>query len=560
MIRQYSILSTLFLHLFLLASVSVFGQSVITVKDDDLQTGTYVWTKNNIYLLDGYVFLESGGVLQIEAGTVIKGKAAPTTGDNASALIIAEGAKIFAEGTAENPIIFTSELDDVHNPADLGYSDRGLWGGVIILGRGILGNSSPRANIEGIPSTEVRAQFGGNENSDNSGILRYVSIRHGGAELSPGSEINGLTLGGVGSKTVVEYVEVFANQDDGIEFFGGAVNVKYAVAAFCGDDGFDWDLGWVGKGQFWFVIQGPDEADNGAECDGAVPDANPIFSKPTVYNLTFIGSGTSNVTAKNTNALILRDATGGIIANSIFVEYAKKALEVEDLPAGAGIDSYARLQSGDLQILNNIWYGFNGYTELNADPATGILRYTPGGEDTTCAFLIDHLISNGNIITDPMLKGISREPNNGLDPRLKLGSPAFGNVASYPPNDTFFTPVDYRGAFGSENDPLWIRGWTALDQYGFLVATPSAVAEQNETLEVVPNPASATAIIRLSKPIPAQGSWILYNLAGQPLLNGTLSSGVQQIRLDVRNLPAGMYVFRLFTPTGIMLHRSIVIE
>ena len=452
------------------------AQTTVTVKDADL-AGTTTWTKNNIYLLDGFVFLESG-TLTIEAGTVIKGIASPTTGDNASALIITRGAKINAVGTPSQPIIFTSEADDVSDNTDLGRDDRGLWGGVIILGSGIIGNSSDTANIEGIPTTEVRAQYGGNDNADNSGTLRYVSIRHGGAELSPGDEINGLTLGGVGSGTTIDHVEVFANQDDGIEWFGGAVDIKYAATAFCGDDGFDWDLGWVGKGQFWFGLQGEDEADNGGEWDGAIPDGNSVYSKPTVYNATFIGSGTSGATAANTNAILMRDATGGIIANSIFTDFANKALEIEDLSASKGIDSYQRMKDGDLKLLNNLWYGFGSNTTLDAHPSTGIIRYTSGGEDTTCADLITHMTTNSNAIADPMLTGISRITNNGLDPRPKSGSPAHSGLAALPAGDDWFDEVTYRGAFDLDASKFWSRGWTALDAYGHFadIQIPGACA------------------------------------------------------------------------------------
>src|SRR3972149_962426 len=224
-----------------------FAQSVITVTDADIAPGATVnWTGNSTYLLDGFVFVEDGSVLNIEAGTVIKGKATPTTGDNASALIIAQGGKIFASGTSNKPVIFTAESDDIFVPDDLTSADRGLWGGVIVLGRAAVNTTSGVGQVEGIPTTEPRAAYGGGEtpnDADNSGVLRYVSIRHAGAELSPGDEINGLTLGAVGSGTTVEYVEIYSNLDDGYEWFGGTVRSKYIISAFCGDDGFDFDEG-----------------------------------------------------------------------------------------------------------------------------------------------------------------------------------------------------------------------------------------------------------------------------------------------------------------------------
>ena len=250
----------LLLALALLSVISLSSQTVVTITDADLVGGqTYNWTNDNTYVLDGPVFLEEGGRLNIEAGTVVRGK--PNQGDVASALIITRGAQIFAEGTADNPIIFTAEDDDVNDPGDFLSEDRGEWGGLLILGRATVARPGGSDNIEGL-TVENRTAFGGGDNpddEDNSGVLRYVSIRHGGAALAPGDEINGLTLGGVGSGTEIDYIEVFANFDDGIEWFGGTVNVKHATVAFCGDDSFDYDFGYRGNGQFWFSLQGSDD-------------------------------------------------------------------------------------------------------------------------------------------------------------------------------------------------------------------------------------------------------------------------------------------------------------
>ncbi|MCF7740695.1 MAG: T9SS C-terminal target domain-containing protein, partial [Candidatus Marinimicrobia bacterium] len=231
-----------------------------TITDSDINAGEAVyWTADKTYLLDGLVYVEDGAVLNIEAGTVIKGKA---DSDPTAALIISQGAKIYAEGTATNPIIFTAEGDDVSDPYDVEFNTRGQWGGLIILGKAVTNETATDgiSYIEGIEEESDRTRFGGTDDSDNSGVLRYVSIRHGGAELAPGDEINGLTLGAVGSGTTIEYVEVFANKDDGVEWFGGTVNTKHLVAAFCGDDGFDHDMGLRNKMQFLFTIQDPESA------------------------------------------------------------------------------------------------------------------------------------------------------------------------------------------------------------------------------------------------------------------------------------------------------------
>ncbi|MBK7873789.1 MAG: hypothetical protein IPJ74_25585 [Saprospiraceae bacterium] len=331
-------------------AIGLAAQITVNITDASLQGGqTYNWTKNNVYLLDGLVFLEEGGVLNIEAGTVVK-FTARASADNPSALIITRGAKIYATGTAVEPIIFTAEADDVNDPGDLGPSDNSLWGGLALLGKGITQrNGNAEVNIEGIPAEEVRGLYGGTDNFDDSGVMRYVSIRHGGRALASGNELNGLSLGAVGSKTVLEYIEIYANSDDGIEFFGGAPNLKYAVVAFAEDDSFDWDEVYSGQGQFWFSIQRPDIADAGCECDGTTPDDLTPYSNPTVYNWTHIGSG-AGATASNPIGWLLRAGTAGTIANSIVTGMKGKVIEVQDKNTGTN-DSHQKLLNGELNLL-----------------------------------------------------------------------------------------------------------------------------------------------------------------------------------------------------------------
>ena len=170
------------------------------------------WTSDNVYILDGFVFVNDGQTLSIEAGTVVKGK--PGQEELASALIVARGGKIIANGTAENPIIFTAEADDLNG--SVADQATGLWGGIIILGKGATNNSTAEKAIEGIPTSETRGLYGAatTVEDDNSGSMKYVSIRHGGTNIGEGNEINGLTLGAVGSASTFSYIEVVANADD----------------------------------------------------------------------------------------------------------------------------------------------------------------------------------------------------------------------------------------------------------------------------------------------------------------------------------------------------------
>ena len=264
--------------------------SEYTIQDDGSGTGTTTWKSGKTYKLDGFVFVNDGQVLTIEPGCVIKGK--PGQGESASALIVARGGKIMAEGTADNPIIFTAEADDLSGT--LAKTDRGLWGGLIILGRASLNSSPGESQIEGIPTNEPRGRYGGVTDDDNSGTIKYVSIRHGGTDIGEGNEINGLTLGGVGSGTVIDYVEVIANKDDGVEFSGGKPLLKHILVAYCGDDSFDYDEGYRGKGQFWCAIQVPNDGDRLGEHDGGTdPETGQPYAIPNIYNATYIGRGES---------------------------------------------------------------------------------------------------------------------------------------------------------------------------------------------------------------------------------------------------------------------------
>lgn len=229
------------------------------------------WTNDKMYTLNGKVVVESGVTLTIEPGTIIKG--AEGLEANASALIVARGGKIMAQGTAEAPIIFTTVLDNIQigqtSGTNLTENDNGKWGGLLVLGNAPISaaDGDVVSQIEGIPASEAYGAYGGSDVADNSGVIKYVSIRHGGALIGDGNEINGLTLGGVGNGTVIDHVEVLANQDDGIECFGGSVNISNAIVGYCGDDAIDLDQNYSGTIDN-FVVVTSDISDEGLEIDG----------------------------------------------------------------------------------------------------------------------------------------------------------------------------------------------------------------------------------------------------------------------------------------------------
>ncbi|MBI1192337.1 MAG: hypothetical protein GC205_04085 [Bacteroidetes bacterium] len=247
------------------------GQECIDGECFDFSTGNEVitsnisenttWTKDKVYQLGGRITVLNGVTLTIEAGTIIKGEAG--TGANATALLVARGGKLLAEGRADAPIIFTSVADEI-SPAQVAAGDftspnldptiNGLWGGVLILGRAAISASAAEVAIEGIPTTDPNGLYGGSDDADDSGILTYISIRHGGANIGNGNEINGLTLVGVGSGTVIDHIEIVSNQDDGIEWFGGTVNATNVVVWNTGDDAIDTDQSWSGTLDNFVVI------------------------------------------------------------------------------------------------------------------------------------------------------------------------------------------------------------------------------------------------------------------------------------------------------------------
>jgi len=262
------------------------------------------WTSDNIYILDGRIAVLDGATLTIEEGTVIKAREG--SGTNAKALLIARGGKLNALGTAAAPIIFTSIADqilpgEIVSP-NVDPTTNGLWGGVIVLGKAPISAAAPSVQIEGIPPSDPNGLYGGTEPADNSGTIQYISIRHGGANIGEGNEINGLTLGGVGSGTTIDHVEIVANQDDGIEFFGGKVNVTNAIFWNVGDDSVDGDQSWGGTLDNAIIVNTGDKC---FELDG--PEGT-MEDKYTLKNITaYVGPATVGLVDNDPNTWVDMD-------------------------------------------------------------------------------------------------------------------------------------------------------------------------------------------------------------------------------------------------------------
>jgi hypothetical protein len=298
------------------------GTTVVNVTGAITENTT--WTNDNIYKLNQKVVVDAGTTLTIEAGTIIQGT--PGTGSLASALIIARGSKINAVGTPSQPIIFTSSTDNIEigetAGTNLDENDRGLWGGLIILGNAPCSFSGDivEAQIEGIPADDTFGLYGGTDPEDNSGVVSYISIRHGGALIGEGNEINGLTLGGVGNGTIINNIEVVANVDDGIEFFGGTVNASNLLVWAQGDDALDIDQAYSGTIDNALVILG-DFSDHAFEIDGPEGSATGSF---TLQNATIIG----NTTTENGEYADYRSGATGT-TNNIYAYGFKASSDIE---------------------------------------------------------------------------------------------------------------------------------------------------------------------------------------------------------------------------------------
>jgi hypothetical protein len=238
------------------------------------------WTSGNTYTLSARVSILDGATLTIEPGVVIKGNAG--TGANATALLVARGGTLIAEGTDTEPIIFTSVADliepgDIESP-NLDPDLNGLWGGMIVLGYAPISADAETQQIEGFPTSDQNGLYGGNQPGDASGSIKYISIRHGGANIGEGNEINGLTCGGVGTGTTIEYVEIVSNQDDGIEWFGGKVDVTNAIVWNTGDDAIDTDQSWGGTVDNFIIVNPGDECFELDGPEGTMEDRHTIIN------------------------------------------------------------------------------------------------------------------------------------------------------------------------------------------------------------------------------------------------------------------------------------------
>ena len=420
---------------------------VITISG--VITADQKWYANAKYLLSGFVYVKNNAVLTIEPGTIIKG----ISGTKA-ALMIERGSKIMAQGTIDKPIVFTSDKP-------VGQRASGDWGGLVLCGKATTNKHDSGTGV-GVAEGGIGSLYGGTDDADNSGILQYVRIEFPGIALTAtaNSEINGLTLYSVGSGTTIDHIQVSYSGDDSYEWFGGAVNCKYLVCIRGLDDEYDTDNGFKGKLQFLLGIRDPNisdqsgsngfESDNDADGSVLTPITKPTFSNVTLYGPLSV-SATLPANHLFKRAMHIRRGSRLSVYNSVFVGWPKGLLI-----DGALGDSPVQAESNELQIQNCIMAGMTAnYEQATGTPANPYTTtqieayYTAPARSNALNTLAEILGANLITITNPALLPAASSP--------ALTGASFTNTRL---TDSFFTPVTYKGAFGSTN---WTSGWCNFD-------------------------------------------------------------------------------------------------
>jgi hypothetical protein len=383
-------------------------------------TSDVTLTNDVFWVLRGTVFFRQPARLFVQAGTTIVGELA-TRGT----LVIDRGAQIIADGTREQPIVFTSDQRSDERT-------RGDWGGLILNGRAPV--NSPTGVFEGEGDT---GEYGGTNPDDNSGILRFVRVEFAGIEFSPDNELNGIAFQGVGRGTIVDHVQVSFNKDDGIEMFGGTVEIKHAVLTNCGDDSIDWTFGWQGRLQFAIAQHRADDADRALEADNNASN-NELLprSNPTIFNITLIGDPSPEFGNQSLRGFTLREGTAGTIRNFIVMGFKDRGVEV------ATTSTMNQVTSGALSLGNGIFFMNNPNVHSSA------------------AQLVAHAGGTIRQVNPELVDPFNR---TSPDFRPLPGSPALVG-ATIPPNDGFFEAAMYLGALDDDPEHDWTRGWTNFEQ------------------------------------------------------------------------------------------------
>lgn len=478
---------------------TVYPATTVTVNAGNITANT-TWTKNNVYLLNGFVYVKAGATLTIEAGTVIRGDKS-----NKGALIIEKGAKLMAEGTASNPIVFTS------NQA-AGSRAEGDWGGILMLGQAKTNVPGNNVLIEG----GVNSYYGGNIEDDNSGVLKYVRLEFPGVALEPGNEINGLTMGGVGSGTTIDYVQVSYSGDDSFEWFGGSVNAKHLIAYSGIDDDFDTDFGYRGMVQFAVALRNPLMADVAGTSNSFESD----------------NDGTGSYNGPMTTAIFSNVSTFGprVNATSTFDSHFGTAMNLK--------------KNTRLQIYNTVAAGWKtGVKVENASDKGAIADSLKVRNSVISGMATNFALSSASTWT------------SATDVTNWFNTTAFENeIIADNANLTISAPFNF-------NAPnfLPVAGSALLSgsSWSPYVSAVKTVSIKN-ALSVYPNPVNNEFTVEFAGAV-KNASVELFNLNGQliaQLYAGAVADG--KIMMNRNNIESGMYIIKATADNNVTIAKILI--
>ena len=505
---------------------------------DSLITANSTWDCDTVYFMKGKIYVTNGAALTIQPGTIIIGDTIAK-----GSLIITKGSKIHAVGTPSCPIVFTSSKAPNRRV-------RGDWGGVILLGKSSINQPGGVANIEGIAPGAL-SEYGGGltpDVHDNSGELKYVRIEFAGVALSLNNEINGLTMGGVGDGTAIDYVQVSYANDDSFEWFGGTVNAKHLIAFRGLDDDFDTDNGFSGKVQFGIGLRDPAVADvsgsNGFESDNdAAGSANLPQTRAVFSNMTVCAGADSATNNLFRQGLHIRRNSHLFVYNSIIMGY----------PTGANIDGTLSQNNvtADIMVEHNI-FGVK-YAPKN------VVTTSPSGTTSIITLLNAGGAADNDFYTGNAAIKLSN-PYNLNNPNLRpsAGSPALSgaNFTETALSDPFFTPTQYVGALAKSASQNWATLWTNFvpTKTDYSGACPCTAAAAAIAVTEAENAAASRGEVSIY-PNPARGNFTINTngFAGNITVKVTNANGLVvynkqsavtakgSVNVSLNNATAGLY-------------------
>jgi len=412
-------------------------------------------TRGSIYELVGPVFvgvdrgadpaspLPSGieASLTIDPGVTIFGTA------GSDYIVVARGSQIFSNGTSAAPVIMTARSDV---EGTVGANDRGQWGGLVLNGRAPINACIDGTATGGTTDCEKSGEgssglFGGATPTDDTGDIFFTQVRYAGFLINNEDELNGIAFQGIGSETNVDYIQVHNNADDGIEMFGGAVDVRHVVLTGNADDSFDYTDGWVGRAQYVIVAQSGDDADQGFEFDNRSSnnDLTPR-SNPRISNFTIIGERGA---AESDDGILLRAGSAGEFYNGIVVDMGEECLDIDNDATFDGI-TLANARPADEDIIFQSIY-FSCPTNFKDDGADDLVDV----ED----FILNTMVNNVSDTDGSTMSGFAFIPGNtGVVPGAEEQAVVATDINAI---DAWFEDAQYAGAVEDAND-TWFQGWT----------------------------------------------------------------------------------------------------